>query len=79
MIYPDDIHMVNYSYVKHIITITAVLKIEKDNMLWFNQIKCQFMPATMQILGNILSDQGLEADPEKIDAILKFPKQANNR
>ena len=37
------------------------------------------MPARMQILGNILTDQGLETDPVKIDAILKFPKPENKR
>ena len=37
------------------------------------------MPARMQILGNILTDQGLEADPEKIDTISKFPKPDNKR
>ena len=35
------------------------------------------MPARIQILGNILTDQGLQADPDKIDSILKFPTPAN--
>ena len=37
------------------------------------------MPRRMQILGNIFPDQGLEANPEKIDAILKFPKPGNKK
>ena len=35
------------------------------------------MPARMQILGNILTDQGLEADPDDIDTIMQFPKPQN--
>ena len=31
------------------------------------------------MLANILTDQGLEPDPEKIDTILKFPKPGNKR
>ena len=79
MIYLDDILIANHTYEEHINTIRAVMKIAKDNKLWFNKNKCQFMPARMQILGNILTDQGLEADPEKIDTILKFPKPGNKR
>ena len=37
------------------------------------------MRARMQILVNIVTDQGLEADPDKIDTIVKFPTTGNNR
>ena len=37
------------------------------------------MPTRMQILGNILIDQGLEADPHKIDTIKEIPKPENTR
>ena len=79
MIYLDDILIANHSYEEQINTIRVVMKIAKDNKLWFNKNKCQFMPARMKILGNIFTDQGLEADPENIDTILKFPKPGNKR
>ena len=79
MIYLDDIHIANHGYEEHINTIKAVMKIARDIKLWFNKNTCQFMPAGMQILGNILTDQGLEADPDKIDTILKFPTTGNKR
>ena len=37
------------------------------------------MPARMQIFVNIPTGQGLEADPDKIDSILKFPTTGNKR
>ena len=79
MIYLDDILIANHTYEEHINTIRAVMKIAKHNELWFYKNKCQFMPARMQILANILTDEGLEADPEKINTILKFPQPDNER
>ena len=35
------------------------------------------MPARLQILGKMLTDQGLDADPDKIDTILEFPTTGN--
>ena len=79
MIYLDDILIGNYTYGEQIKTIRAVIKRAKDNKLWFYGNKSQFMPARMQILGNILTDQGLEADADKIETILKFPTPGNTR
>ena len=79
MIYFDDILITNHTYEEYINTITIVIKIAKDNKLSFNKDKCQFMPARMQILGKIFTDQGLEADPDKIDTILKFPTAGDKK
>ena len=79
MIYLDDIHIANHIYEEHIDTIRAVMKMEKDNKVWFNKNNCQSMPACMEILVNILTDQGLEADPDTINTILKFPTAGNKR
>ena len=77
VIHLDDIRIANHTYEEHIKTIRAVMKIAKDNKLLCNKNKSQFMPERMQIFGNILTKQGLEADPEKIDTILQFPKPGN--
>ena len=79
MIYLDDILIANHTYKEHIKTIRAVMKMAKDNKLWFYKNKCQLMPARMQRLGNILRDQGFDADPDRIDTILKFPTPGNQR
>ena len=79
MIYLDGILIANHTYEELIKTISGVMKIAKDNKFWCNKTKCQCMPARMQILGNILTDQGLEADPDKSHTILKFPSSGNQR
>ena len=75
----DDILIANYSDEEHVKTIRAGRKIAKDNKLWFNKNNCQFVTARVQILGNILTHQGLEADTDKIDTIKEFSKPENKR
>ena len=40
-IYLHDILMAKHTYTEHIKTIRGVMKIAKDNELWFNEDKCQ--------------------------------------
>ena len=76
-IYLDYIHITNHTYEEDINSIRALMKTAKDYKLWFINDMCQFMPARMQILRNILTDQGLDVDPDEIDHISKFPKAGN--
>ena len=69
----------NHTREEYITTIRRVMKIAHYNKLWLNENTCQFMPASMQILSNICTDQGLEAEPDKIDTILKFSKWEKQR
>ena len=79
IIYRHDNCIANHTYEEHINSIRAGMKIALDNKAWYNKNKCQYMPARMQILRNILTESGLEADPDKIDTILKFPIPGNKR
>ena len=66
MIYLDNILIANHTYEEQIHNIKAVMKIGKNNTLWFLRNKCRFMPTRMQILANILTDKSLDADPHTI-------------
>ena len=74
MIYLDDILIANHTYAENINTIRQVLQIAKENKLWFNRHKCQFMPDKLATLGDYLTVLGLEADPDKVHSIQQFPK-----
>lgn len=43
-----------------------VLRVEK---LYINQHKCSFMKPSAKFLGFIISSQGVEADPAKVQAV----------
>ena len=79
MIYLDDILIANHTYEEHINTIRQVLQIAKPNKWWFNSRKCQCMPDKLAILGDYLTELGLEADPDKANSIQQFPKPDNRR
>ena len=45
--------------------------------LKINPSKCAFFQTKVQFLGHIVSKDGLQVDPEKINAVLKFPTPTN--
>lgn len=44
----------------------------RDNELYANGNKCQFAKERIAYLGHLVSCEGMEADPEKLRAILKW-------
>jgi len=79
MVYLDDILIGNDTYEEHIQTVRAVLKTLEKAKMWFNKDKCQIMPQRMELLGHVLHNNGLEADPEKIKKVVDFKTPTNRR
>ena len=49
-----------------------VLECLKEAEVTLNDQKCEFSKTSIKFLGHIVSDQGIEADPDKIDAIVNL-------
>jgi len=79
MVYLDDILIGNSTYEEHIQTVRAVLKTLEKAKMWFNEDKCQIMPQRMELLGHVLHNNGLEAEPEKIKKVVDFKTPTNRR
>jgi len=79
MVYLDDILIGTNTCEEHIQTVSAVLKTLEKAKIWFNKDKCQIMPQKMKLLGHILHNNGLEADPEKIKKVVDFKTPTNRR
>ena len=73
----DDILIGNNTYEEHMQTARAVLQTLEKAKMWFNKDKCQIMPQKMQLLGHILHNNRLEADPEKIKKVVDFKTPTN--
>lgn len=43
------------------------------NELYANRTKCQFMRGRIEYLGHLISGKWVEADPEKVRAVLEWP------
>jgi len=71
-IYIDDILIATHTYKEHVKAITEIMNILGKAKIWFNKKKCQILPSRLEILGYILTEKGLEADPTKIRQIQDY-------
>ena len=73
----DDITVYVGIFEKCLINLETVLHrcIEKNLVL--NWEKCHFMVSKGIVLGNIISEKGIEVDKAKIDLIFKLPSPTN--
>lgn len=74
--YLDDIVICNSSFEEHL----SALRWVRDQLLsaglTVNLEKCQFARSSLKYLGYIVDKQGLRTDPEKVNAIVNYPKPA---
>ena len=73
IIYLDDVVIFSKSPEEHIEWLDAVLTKIEDAGLKLKPSKCEFFKCRIAYLGHIVSDKGIETDPKKIEAILKWP------
>ena len=73
IIYLDDVVIFSKSPEEHIERLDAVLTKIEDAGLKLKPSKCEFFKHRIAYLGHIVSDKGIETDPKKIEAILKWP------
>ena len=74
IIYLDDIIVFSKTPEEHVERLAAVFdKISKAG-LKFKPSKCEFFKSRINYLGHIVSRNGIETDPKKIEAIQKWPR-----
>jgi hypothetical protein len=79
VVYLDDILIYSSSPDLHIAHVKAVLEKLMEAQLSLKLEKCEFSVRQVQFLGFVISPQGIEMDPEKISAVLLWPKPQNAR
>jgi hypothetical protein len=65
----DDILIFSRSVQEHLGHVKQVLKVLRTEQLYINKDKCSFMRKSAKFLGFIVSNQGVEADPAKVQAV----------
>ncbi|KAG6438878.1 hypothetical protein O3G_MSEX000297, partial [Manduca sexta] len=73
--YLDDIIVCSESFEEHLKLLNKVTNTLKDANLTINIDKCKF--ARSSYLGYVIDKEGLRTDPEKVSAILNFPRPKN--
>ena len=72
LVYLDDIIIFGRSFEEHLNRLDFVLGRLKDAGLKTKASKCWFFQAKILFLGHIVSNQGVEVDPEKVAAVSKM-------
>lgn len=77
LVFLDDILIYSQTFDEHMDRLTAVFqRLEKHN-LKLKAKKCEFFKDRVTYLGHVVSEKGIETDPEKTKAISTWPVPSN--
>ena len=74
IIYLDDIIIHSRTLEEHIVRLRGVFERLRTTGLKLKPSKCTFFKDQIAYLGHIVSKQGIEVDPKKVEVIRKWPK-----
>lgn len=72
--YLDDVVVFASTFEQYLSRLTLVLKCFRKAGLQLNLKKCTFGNTEIQILGHVVSRQGISPDPEKLLAVTHYPR-----
>jgi len=73
LVFMDDILIYTPTLAAHASLLAEVLQILSDNKLFANPSKCSFAQSTIEYLGQVISQQGVATDPQKIQTVQHWP------
>ena len=77
IIYLDDIIIFAKDFEEHLERLDLVLTRLKECSLKLSAEKCFFMQKSVHFLGHVVSDCGVETDPDKIEKVKNWPVPKN--
>ena len=69
LIYLDDVIIFSTTFEEHLERLDAVFSRLKEHNLKLKGAKCEFLKSHVTYLGHVVSENGIETDPEKTEAI----------
>jgi hypothetical protein len=73
----DDILVYSTNHHEHIEHLKMVLDILREKKLFAKLKKCEFWLKNVSFLGHVVSRDGIEVDPSKIEAVVKWERPTN--
>ncbi|XP_074305116.1 uncharacterized protein LOC141640055 [Silene latifolia] len=77
IIFIDDILIYSKDEMEHFRHLRIVLETLRKNKLYAKFKKCAFWLKEISFLGHVVSEKGIQVDPQKIEAITKWPALKN--
>ena len=74
LIYLDDIVVFSATFEEHLERLEAVFERLQTNHLKLKASKCEFFRRQITYLGHVVSENGIQADPTKIEAVTRWPE-----
>lgn len=73
LVFVDDILVFSRSFEEHIERLTAVFERLKKAQLKLKPSKCKLFQHRISFLGHVVSEKGIEPDPEKVQTVKDWP------
>ena len=73
LIFLDDILIFSESFEEHLNRLEAVFSRLRQHGLKLKASKCEFFKDRVRYLGHVVSQSGVETDPDKISALTEWP------
>ena len=73
LVYLDDIIVYSTSIAVHLKRLEQVFRKLREHGLKIEAEKCQFFKNRVKYLGHVVSSEGVETDPEKTEAVSRWP------
>lgn len=77
--YLDDIVIFSSTFSQHLQRLDEVLTCLARAGLQLNTKKCRFASKTIKVLGHIVSKDGIRPDPDKLTAVMNFPRPLHQK
>ena len=73
LVYLDDVLVVGSTLEEHNRKLATVFQRIRDAGLRLKPKKCQFAQEEVEYLGHVVSADGVQTNPKKVDAVRNFP------
>jgi len=77
LVYIDDIIIYSRDIDEHLRLLRVVLQLLKDSNLTLKGSKCNLLLTRLKLLGHVVSSDGIEVDPDKVQSIVDFEVPKN--
>ena len=74
IVFIEDIMVYSRSEEEHAMHLRYVLQTLREHQLYAKFSKCEFWPDQVAFLGHVVSKDGFQVDPQKIEVVIDWPR-----